>query len=167
MKVSLIAAIAPGGVIGHRKDLPWRLSADLRRFKKLTLGHHLLVGRKTWETIGRVLPGRRMIVVSRQKLELPEGAQLAATVETGLELASTAGEDELFVGGGGQIYDQSLPRADRLYLTRVHGDYEGDTYFPELPHEQWKLVASEPHPADSRNEVPLTFEIYDRLLAVS
>ena len=162
MRVSLIAAIAPGGVIGVRDDLPWRLSADLKRFKKLTMGHHLLLGSKTWETIGRPLPGRRMIVVSRRELELPEGCELVDSIASGLESARAAGENELFVAGGGEIYTQTLRGADRLCLTRVHGDYQGDTFFPEIDPAEWRLVESEDHPADDRNEVPLTFETWER-----
>ena len=103
-----------------------------------------------------------MIVVSRRELELPEGCELVDSIASGLESAQAAGENELFVAGGGEIYTQTLPGADRLYLTRVHGEYQGDTFFPEIDPAEWRLVESEDHPADDRNEVPLTFETWER-----
>ena len=120
MTLSLIVAMSKNGVIGRDGDLPWRLSADLRRFKRLTMGHHLVVGRRTWESIGRQLPGRTMIVVTRSQPEVPDGVLLAGSLNEAIELSLAAGDDEVYVAGGGTIYALALPVSDRLYLTRVH-----------------------------------------------
>lgn len=162
MRVSLVVAVAENGVIGRGGDLPWRLPEDLRRFKRLTMGHHLVVGRKTWESIGRPLPGRKMIVVSRGAPELPDGVALAASVDEALEAARAAGDDEVFVAGGGEIYRLALPLADRIYLTRVEGDVEGDVCFAPLKPAEWTLVSSETLPADERHAHAHRFEVLDR-----
>ena len=157
MKVSLIAAVARNGVIGREGGLPWHLPADLARFKALTMGHHLLVGRRTWESIGRPLPGRRMVVVSRGRPELPEGVAVARSLDEALALAVAAGEDEAFVGGGAALFAEALPRADRLYLTRVLADVPGDVLLPEIDETRWREVAREHHPADARHEHAFVF----------
>jgi dihydrofolate reductase len=162
MRVSLIVAAAENGVIGRSGGLPWRLSADLAAFKRRTMGHHLLVGRRTWESIARPLPGRHMLVVSRRAgLPLPEGVRRVASPDEGLEVAAAAGEDELFVAGGGELYRQLLPRAERVYLTRVLARVEGDVRFPALD-AGWERTASEEHPADERNAHPFRFETWER-----
>ena len=162
MRVSLIAAMARNRVIGRGNRLPWRLPADLRRFKELTMGHTLLVGRRTFESIGRPLPGRSMIVVSRREGYAPEGVRVARSVQEALDLAREAGETELFVGGGAEIYRQTLPVADRLHLTRIEEDVPGDAYFPEYDETQWKLVDRNDH--EPTEEIPFawSFQVYDR-----
>ncbi len=162
MKVSIIVAIADNGVIGRNNDLPWRLSADLQRFKALTMGHHLLLGRKTFDSIGRPLPGREMIVVSRGAPELPDRVHLVSSVDDGIERARSYEEDELFVAGGASIYALTLPHCDRVYLTRVHADVEGEVVFPKTDWSQWNEVSREQVPADERNELPTTYCVYDR-----
>lgn len=163
MRVSLVAALATNGVIGRDGDLPWRLPADLRRFRTLTSGHHLLLGRRTWESIGRPLPERRILVLTRSTaLELPQGVERIATLDEGLERARSRGEDELFVGGGADVYRIALPRADRLYLTRVDAEVEGDTRFPRWSPADWTLVATEAPPADPARPYGLRFETWDR-----
>lgn len=162
MRVTLIAAIADNGVIGHGNDLPWHLPADLRRFKRLTMGHHLILGRKTFDSIGRALPGRRMLVLSRGRPRLPEGVHHAATFESALERARQAGDDEAFVAGGAEIYRLALPRADRLQLTRVHAEVEGDVRFPEVDWSAWERLAAEEHAADERHAAAFTFELWQR-----
>ncbi len=162
MRVSLIVAVADNGVIGDRGRLPWHLSADLKRFKALTMGHHLIVGRKTFAAIGRALPGRRTIVVSRGRPELPDGVALAPSLEAALEAARAAGESEAFVAGGAQIYRQALPLGDRLYLTRVHATPEGDAFFPAWDESAWRLVERQEGMADERSPLPHTFLVYDR-----
>lgn len=164
MRVSLIVALAENGTIGRDGDLPWRLSADLKRFKRLTMGHHLLMGRKTFESIGRALPGRTTIVVSRGRPELPDGVHLAQSVEAGLELARAAGEEELFVAGGAEIFAATLGLADRLYLTRVEAEIDGDTFFPVYEASEWREISSETRGADERNQYPTTFMVLDRHL---
>jgi dihydrofolate reductase len=163
MKVSLIVAVAKNGVIGRGGDLPWRLSADLRRFKELTMGHAILMGRKTYESIGRPLPGRHMIIITRQPDFRAEGAEIAAGLDEAFRLAADRKDDECFVIGGGEIYDQARPRADRIYLTRVHAAVDGDAYFPPLNLSEWRLVSSTPVEADAKNEYPFSFEQYERV----
>jgi dihydrofolate reductase len=129
--VSLIAAMARNRVIGRGNGLPWHLPADLRRFRDLTLGHTIVMGRKTYESIGAPLPGRRIIVITRQERYAPPGCLVAHSLEEAL--ASADGEDELFICGGGELYAEALPLAERLYLTVVELEVEGDTFFPEIP----------------------------------
>ena len=164
MKVSLIVAMAEGGVIGRAGRLPWHLPADLARFKRLTMDHHLIVGRRTWESIGRALPGRRMLVVSRsaQELALPEGVRGVGSLAEALSIAEQAGEDEAFVAGGGAIYRDALPRADRLYLTWVQAEVTGDTFFPQVEPAEWREIAREEVAADDRNPHATSFTIFER-----
>ncbi len=162
MIVSLIAAVARNGVIGRAGELPWRLPDELRRFKQLTMGHHLVVGRKTWESIGRPLPGRTMVVVTRDEHYAAPGAIVVGSVGEGLRLAEAAGDTECFVGGGGQIYRLALPVADRIYLTEVEVDVDGDVTFPPLPVGAFEEVSREPHPADERHAQPFVFCRLDR-----
>lgn len=162
MKLSIIVAVATNNVIGRDNDLPWHLSADLRRFKRLTMGHHLLVGRKTFEAIGRPLPGRQMIVLSRGRPSLPESVKLAPCLEAAIDLARSAGETEAFVAGGSEIYRLAMPRADRLYLTRIHRDFEGDAFFEGYAEEEWKLVSREDHPTSGDSDLGYSFLSYER-----
>lgn len=162
MRLSVIAAVAHGGVIGRGNDLPWHLPADLKRFKDLTWGHHLLMGRRTWESIGRPLPGRTMLVVSRGGVEVPEGVLTAGSLEQAVQIATESGDDEPFVAGGAELYRRSLPRADRLYLTRVLAVVEGDVLFPAWNPAEWRLIERRDRPADRANPAPLRFETYDR-----
>ncbi len=162
MRLSIIVAMAQNRVIGRDNRLPWRLSADLKRFKELTVGHHLLMGRKTFESIRRPLPGRTLVVISRGKPSLPEGVLLAHSLDEAIAIARAAGDDEAFVGGGGEIYRLALPLADRIYLTWVHADFEGDTEFPDYDESEWSLLAKEDLPADEANSPDHSFVILDR-----
>src|ERR1700742_580843 len=127
MRISIIVAVAENGVIGRDGQLPWRLSADLQRFKRLTMGHTMIMGRRTWESIGRPLPGRRTIVVTRQtNYSVAEGVQTAASLDDALAIAETTGEREVFVVGGAELYNEALPQAGRLFFTEVAADVEGD-----------------------------------------
>jgi dihydrofolate reductase len=160
--VSIIAAVADNGVIGRDGGLPWHLPADLKRFKKLTTGHHMVMGRRTWDSIGRrPLPGRPTIVVSRDPAFVAEGARVARSLEEALELA--AGADEVFIAGGQVIYREALPVADRVYLTRVHASFEGDTFFPAFDASAWRVVFEERHEADEKNPHAHTFRVYERV----
>lgn len=162
MKFSLIVAVSSNGVIGRCGKLPWRISADLRRFKSLTMGHWLIVGRKTWESIGRPLPGRRIFVLTRQ----PEYHPHAEGIVTGCSLEDLPQEmrtdDEVFVAGGSEIYKLTMPRASKIYVTRVHAVIEGDTFFPDLDPRIWECVSSEKHEADETNEWNYSFLCYER-----
>jgi dihydrofolate reductase len=162
MKVSLIAALARNRVIGRDNRLPWRLPADLRRFKQLTMGHTLLVGRKTFESIGRPLPGRAMLVASRREGYEPEGVRVVRSVQEALDVAREGGETELFVAGGAEIYRQTLPVADRLHLTRIEEDVPGDAYFPEVDETQWRLVDREDHAPTEEVPFAWSFQDYER-----
>lgn len=162
MKLSIIVAVAENGVIGRDTALPWHLSADLKRFKRLTMGHHLLLGRKTFESIGRLLPGRTMVVISRGRPDLPAGIIRAGSLAHAVEIATARGETEAFVAGGAEIYQLALPKADRLYMTRVHGSFEGDVTFPEFQETDWILVSREDHQADAVNPTAYSFLVFDR-----
>lgn len=158
--VAIIAAIADNGVIGRDNQLPWHLSDDLRRFKALTLGHPVIMGRLTYESLGRPLPGRHNIVLSRT----PEFAAVGVEVhrELGDALAAVADADIAFILGGRRLFDAALALADRLYVTRVHAQVNGDVYFPDVTLSEWQLERSTRHEADERNEYPFTFEDYVR-----
>jgi dihydrofolate reductase len=160
--VSLLVAMDERRGIGIENRLPWRLSADLRQFKALTMGHHLIMGRKTFESIGRPLPGRTSIVVTRNPAFLPKGCLLANSLESALDLARARGEDEAFVIGGGQIFARALPFADRIYLTQVHATGKADVFFPEFSLEDWVELNSYEHPADEKNEHAFTFRLLER-----
>ena len=163
MRISIIAAIATNGVIGRNGQLPWRLSKDLQRFKKLTMGHAVVMGRKTYESIGRPLPGRRMIVVTRQSDYQADGVEVVGSMEAAVDLAASSGETELFIIGGAEIFAHFLPRAERLYWTRVHAGVDGDVRFPAFDRSAWRLVESVRHEADAKNEHPYSFELYERV----
>ena len=160
MRRSALVAMAKNRVIGRDNTLPWRLSADLKRFKQLTLGHTLVMGRKTYESIGRPLPGRRMVVITRQPGFRPEGVQVVHSLEEALA-AAPADEQELFIGGGAEIYRQAMPLTDRLYLTVIEREVEGDAYFPELDLSRWQLVDEEAH-LGAEEPLPYRFLTYDR-----
>jgi dihydrofolate reductase len=164
MKVSLIVAAAENGVIGRNNELPWRLSADLQRFKALTMGHAIIMGRRTYESIGRPLPGRRTIIITRQAEYIAPGAEVVRGLEEALALAKSKNESEAFVIGGAAIFSLAAPLAERLYLTRVHAEVPGDVHFPAVDPAAWRLLESQPHAADAKNEYAFTFQRYERVL---
>lgn len=162
MSLSLIVAKAEDGAIGKQGDLPWRLSSDLKRFKQLTMGHHLIMGRKTFESIGRPLPGRTTVVITRNPNWGSEGVLVASSLDQAIEI--TKEDSEPFVIGGAEIYRQFLAQVDRLYLTDVHTSVaDADAFFPTIDHDQWRRVQREEIPADERNEFASTFQILERL----
>jgi dihydrofolate reductase len=163
MRVALIAAIADNGVIGRKGGMPWYLPADFRHFRRLTMGHHLIIGRKTWRSIGKPLAGRTILVVTRFGRLDPPGVEACPSLEEALAKTQTAGDEEPFIAGGAQIYRLALPLADRLYLTRVHAHPAGDVRFPPFDTEQWQLVERWHREPDERNLHRLSFETYDRL----
>jgi dihydrofolate reductase len=159
MPLSLIAAVASNNVIGREGALPWRQSADLARFKRLTMGHHLIMGRKTFASLGRALPGRTSIVLSRQpKLELPAGVLVAHSFGEALRICGQ--DSEPFVIGGGEVYRLALPHVDKMYLTRIGAELGGDVVFPAVDFSPWRLLSEEHISADERNEFPATFQIW-------
>lgn len=172
MQLALIAAAARNNVIGRDNQLPWHLPQDLKYFKAVTLGKPVIMGRKTFESIGKPLPGRTNIVVSRKGgWQAPEGAKLVSSLDEALRAAREAlaekGEPngEAIIMGGGEIYRNSLPLADRVYLTRVDLEPEGDTYFPSLPASEWRLASED----EGNPEAPLGhwFQVYERIAGKS
>ncbi|HHQ4522969.1 MULTISPECIES: type 3 dihydrofolate reductase [Aeromonas] len=162
MKISMIAAMAHDRVIGKDNLMPWHMPADLAHFKRVTLGKPVLMGRKTFESIGRPLPGRRNLVISRNPDYQAEGIEVVGSVEAALALLAGSSVEELMVIGGGHLYAEMLPSADCLYLTRIDLAVEGDTRFPAFDDGQWQRVECESHPADEKNPHPYSFEIWQR-----
>jgi dihydrofolate reductase len=156
MNRSLIVAMARNGVIGVDNKLPWKLSADLARFKRLTMGHHIIMGRKTFESIGRALPGRTTVVLTRSEF-VASGVIVAPSLDEAYEVARD--DDEPFVCGGAEVYKLALPTVDRVYLTVVERDFEGDAFFAPLDPAQWVVRESERH---SDGELPFRFETWNR-----
>jgi len=160
MTISIIVAASENNVIGAAGELPWRLSEDLKHFKATTMGKPIVMGRKTWESIGRPLPGRQNIVITRQAKFNAEGCDVVASLD---EAAATAGdEQEIMVIGGGEIYSLALPMAGRLYLTRVHTEIDGDAFFPEIDETEWRLIDDIHREADGRNQFDYSFRVYER-----
>lgn len=145
--IVVVAAVARNHVIGSAGDLPWRLPADLRRFKAITLGKPMIMGRKTFESIGRPLPGRRTVVVTRDARWCAEGVETAPSLQAALALAAQSDPEEIVIAGGGEIYAQALPLADRLRLTWVEAEPDGDARFPAFDRSAWREVAREDHPS--------------------
>lgn len=170
MKLTLIAAVARNGVIGHRGRIPWHLPADLAHFQRSTMGHTLVMGRRTFESTG-ALPGRRTLVLTRSRDWRPEAesssgdarVEVVGSLDGAVDRARAGGETELFVCGGEAVYREALPQADRMVLTRVHAEPEGDTRFPEPDWTRWRLASREEHPPDERNLYAYAFELYERL----
>ena len=158
--ISIIVAASTNNVIGANGDLPWRLPDDLKHFKAITMGKPIVMGRKTWDSIGRPLPGRQNIVITRQADFVAEGCDVVASLE---DAAAAAGDGkEVMIIGGSQIYLLALPVAERLYLTRVHAEIEGDAFFPEIDELEWRLVGDKSHSADDRNAFDYSFRTYER-----
>ncbi len=164
MRINIVVAISENQVIGRKGGLPWRLSADLKRFKAVTMGNPLIMGRKTHESIGRALPGRANIVVSRRPEYSAIGCEVATSLDAALAIAGQV--DEVMVVGGAALYAAAVVAAERIYLTRVHVDIEGDTLFPTIDWSEWKEVSRERHNADERNEYDYSFVTFDRMIAL-
>ena len=167
VKLSLIVAVAENGVIGKDNELPWKISSDLKYFKEKTMGKPIIMGRKTFQSIGRPLPGRVNIVFTRDTTFAPEGVIIAHTLEMALDvgknMALVKGVEEVMVIGGAEIYTLCLPDADRLYLTRVHGDVEGDATFPALNSDDWLVGSSERFKAGEKDSHDYSLIVLDRV----
>jgi dihydrofolate reductase len=159
--ICIIVAASANNVIGTQGELPWRLSDDLKRFKKITMGKPIIMGRLTYESIGRALPGRQNIVITRQRDYIAEGCVVVASADAALAVAGEA--SEIMIIGGGEIYALFLPLADRIYLTRVLADVQGDAYIPALKSDEWNLSVHEQHEADESNAFDFSFETWDRI----
>lgn len=170
MELSIILAASLNDVIGKGNDLPWHIGADLRRFKRLTMGHCIVMGRKTFQSIGRLLPGRTSVVVTSQsdwKPELPEGSdptQLVVTYgwQQAMQYLETAGDESPFVIGGAQLFQAAINDVDRFYLTRVLAEVDGDVFLPPIDWANWQLTDRQPFPSDDKNDHPYAFEDYLR-----
>ncbi len=162
MIISAIAAVAQNNVIGRENTIPWYLPADLKYFKKTTLHHHVIMGRKTFRSIGRPLPKRTNIVLSRDPFFTASNILVARSLPEALEIAAANDESEAFIIGGGQIYEMSLPFLDRVYLTVVDLTVEGNVFFPQLDLSQWHLTFNESHPPDEKNQYSYTFKIFEK-----
>lgn len=162
MRISLIVAMDEGLVIGSEGGMPWHLPADLKFFKSVTMGKPLIMGRATWESIGKPLPGRTNIVVTTNPAYQAPGCRVAGSIDEALAIAREGNSEEVMIIGGGRIYEQTLDRADRIYLTRIGAHLVGDTYFPVFDRDEWQEVSREQHAADGDNPFELTFLILDR-----
>lgn len=162
MIVSAIVATAKNNVIGINNDIPWYLPADLKYFKKKTLDHHIIMGRKSYESIGRPLPKRTNVIVTRDPFFMASNCLVVHSVEEGLQLALDNNEDEAFIIGGGEIYKLAMPFVDRLYLTEVDLEVEGAVFFPEVDFSEWNLISEEAHEPDEKNELNYVFKIFER-----
>ena len=160
--ISIIVAASTNNVIGVQGELPWKISDDLKRFKQLTMGKPIVMGRLTWESIGRPLPGRQNIVITRQRGFSAEGCDVVDSPVAALAVAGDA--EEIMIIGGGQIYDLFLPKAGRLHVTRVHTEVEGDAFFPAIDADSWELVDREGFSASEANEFAFEFRTYERVV---
>ena len=158
--ISLIVAASTNNVIGAKGNLPWRLSSDLKRFKALTMGKPIVMGRRTYESIGRPLPGRQNIVVTRNPDFVADGCDVVSSVDAAIQAASDA--EEIMIIGGSHIYEAFLPRAHRIYLTRVQAEVEGDAFLPEFNSNDWQETDIEKHNADESNDYDVIFSILER-----
>jgi dihydrofolate reductase len=165
-RLALIAAVAENGVIGADGKMPWKLSTDLKRFKQLTLGKPVIMGRRTWASLGKPLVDRLNIVVTHDRRFSADGAVVAHSLDEAVALANDwargQGGDEVMVIGGGEIYRQAIGKADRLYLTHVEAAPAGDAHFPEVPTTVWQATSRESHPAGDKDTAPTRFVVYDR-----
>ena len=158
-QVVLVVAVARNGVIGSNGQLPWQLRDDMALFRQITMGHPIIMGRKTYESIGKPLPGRTNIVVSRNTVAVWMGLKPASSIEEAIATArQSPGSDHICIIGGGEIYRQTLPLADIIYLTRVDSDVQGDVTFPELPAEDWRVVEEQVYEKGERNEYGFVFQ---------
>ena len=163
MLISTIVATAQNNVIGKDNQIPWYLPADLQYFKKITINHHIIMGRNCFESIGRPLPKRTNVVVTRNPFFIATGCVVTHSIEEALRLAEKNGEEEVFIIGGGEIYQQSVGFWDRIYWTEVALNTEGDVFFPKIEMKNWKLTSEEKHAKDDKNEMDFVFKIYDKI----
>ena len=159
MIVSIVVAIAENNAIGKNNQLLWHLPADLKHFKNITTGHTVIMGRKTYESVGKPLPNRRNIIITRQDITV-EGCEVVKSIEDALALC--ADEEEVFIVGGADIYKQSMHLTNRIYLTVVHQKFEADSFFPEIHYEEWLETEQEDHEPDEKNKLPYSFITLER-----
>ena len=153
--LSIIVAVSENNVVGKENKLPWKLSADLKRLKSLTMGHHIIMGRKTWESLGKALPGRINVVITTDKNFKAEGGVVVHSLNEALAISSA--DDEIFIFGGGKIFKEAMPLVNKIYITRVHSIIDGDTFFPVLDKSDWKEISREDFKADEKNQYNYSF----------
>ncbi len=158
-QLSIIVAVADNRVIGFNNTLPWHLPDDLKRFKALTMGHHIIMGRKTYESLGRLLPGRTTVIVTRNPHYTVDGAVVVNSLEDALEASQN--DSEVFLIGGAELYTLGLSFADRLYITEIHAEYAGDAFFPTIDYSSWHETSREQH--TSGNNISYSYVVYDRV----
>jgi dihydrofolate reductase len=161
--LSHIVAVSENNVIGSNNELPWKLPDDFKYFKNKTWAMPVIMGRNTYESMKKDLPGRINIVVTRKTDWHPDNVFVAPDIEKAISQAKESDAKEIFIIGGGEIFKQTIGIVDRIYLTRVHTTIDGDTYYPQIDASQWKLVKSDPHRADERNNYPYTFEVWEKI----
>ena len=162
-QLAMVAALGRDFAIGKDNTLPWHLPADLKRFKALTMGHPMVIGRRTYDSVGRALPGRTTLVVTRQPGWTAPGVIVAHTVDEALDEAVKLDPEEVFVGGGQEIFRLALDRADRIYLTVIDRDFPGDTFFPEFDESAWRIVEREDHPPTAARPYAFSFLTYEKI----
>lgn len=162
MKISAIVAASSNNAIGKNNDMPWHMPADLKHFKSITSGHHIIMGRKNYQSIGRPLPNRTNVIITSNRQFYAAGCKIVHSLEDALTIAHEARETEAFIIGGGSIYDLAMPVIDKIYFTEIHAQIEGDVFFPTLSEERWTCVQEEFHPADQKNPFDYTFKIFQR-----
>jgi len=162
MKISMLVAMGENRAIGYDGKLPWRLHEDLKRFRALTMGRHIIMGRKTFESIGRSLTGRQMIVLTSNPDYQTPGETVAHSLEDALAIAQKRGDHEAFIIGGAKVYADALDMVDTIYLTLVHAEPEADTFLPAFDESVWQEISSERHEADARNQYAFTFKVLER-----
>ena len=160
--ISFIVAAAENNVIGKDNQLPWHLPSDMKYFKNQTWGMTVIMGRKSLESLGKPLQGRKNIVVTRNKEWQQEGTEVAHSINEAIDLAKETGVNEIFIIGGAEIFKEAMPVANRIYLTRIHHHFDGDAYFPEVSDAEWTLVQSRFCDADEKNQYPHTFQVWER-----
>jgi dihydrofolate reductase len=161
MTISIVVAVSQNNVIGQDNKLPWHLPADFKYFKRLTMGHPVIMGRSTYESIGKALPGRTNIIITRQEDYQAEGCVVVGDLNSAFEIAKQADTEECFIIGGGDIIRQSLIWADKLYVTRIFHNFEGDTFFPQLNQDDWQMIHEERHLPDEKNHYAYAFQVYE------
>ena len=163
MTISFIAAVSENNVIGKDNQLPWHLPADMKYFKNITWAMPVIMGRKSFEALGKPLHGRKNIVVTRNKNWKAGGVQVVQSIDHAVTLAAKTDAKEIFITGGAEIFRAALPSADKIYLTRVHGNFDGDAFFPELSGNEWKLTSNKDRKADEKNPYDLSFQVWERI----
>jgi dihydrofolate reductase len=160
LTLSIIVAFDQNRLIGNNNQLPWHLPADLKHFRAITMGHHMIMGRKTFESIGKPLPGRTSVIVTRQRDYHHEGCIVVGSMDEAIR--ECTGQEEVFIIGGAQIFECTMPMAQKLHITQIHHAFEGDTWFPEISPKEWTLVSETHHPADEKNQWEYSFLEYVR-----